>query len=1550
MALLNSGLKLSSSGSGASLGSITIATTADAAFPATTTTGNGSSRVNTGGAAIFTVNPIAPTVGTTFGTIVAGPGATLYVEYNPNGQYRFDVVTGNGSKSSPTLVSQWYAFGTEHTVGVNYSAVPTPDNTDPVSALITLAVDGKVASSQVVAFTSLAGGTAGLGLSIGSFGTVGNAGNFNGYIDQYVVFKPGANLSPGEFASYTNDAAGIANALAGHIETQTVSSVNVTSTIDNPHLYSEAHPNVTATGAAGSTSLALATAAATETSTITFTALTNGQSVSVAGRTLTATGAVSANEVANAFANGVIPTNATLTGAISGWTSTNSGATVTFTSALPSANVADLFVITSGATTVVAVPTPPTVVTTQAAITESNVVTFANTLTVGQGYTIGGRTVTATGGTATIADIVSAFSSGVTTGFAVVSGALAGWTMSTLSGTTLGVVSTTINTDVADLTATAVGGGTGATIAKTDGATTPGTEAAVATFANGLIAGQSMNIAGRTVTASGTVTTAELVTAFGPAATAPANATVTGGIVGWTPVITTAGSVVTFTSTTATTDVPNLSVSVSGQTSGAPSLPTVTTTIQGSTVNLPWVAATDPNNSVQIGDLITGTNVPTGDFVTGVTGTTGGGVSAITLREGLSVAKTATSNDIQIFHPEAITHTEITVSTTPTTSPATLATTSDKVLTGETTLKLESIAGVRTGDFVAGTGIPSGYVVKAHLPANITTLQVDPSTDFVTIAPITETYTSTVGAGLAAVGDTVTIGGRTATALAVATATELSAALSTGTTTAKIAVSGTLSGWVIDNPTATSLIIYSTLAGNVTDLTASGNSAASTPLVKVNDGNTSSFITSAIPVGATLYFVDPLGKDTQKINLASTATSGTTYVAGDIIQIIAASGSGTTVSRNYVVQSADLKSTVADTLKAIAASIVTSFPRIGLYDLAADGNGVIYMAPELTPLTASLSGTFPKVVVNSLNAAQVNENNVLDAYNFSAVASAATSVARSAGTSTPALFLNSAGSSLTASIPGAINYNGGTTTTTGAQAVPQLKGPIFAELASSSAPGDAVYNLFINSGSVQSTGLSSLGFTINQPAGTTSGGQIMAFTPTILGTLNQSNISGDNTSVNYQWVSASPISDFTKPFATIRVKNSDPTQAFFTAQATNISVNGSFLTDPVTPTIPMVETLSLNNAVYSVSGTIYQQYNSGTSRTAFAAGASDQVVMGLTDLNYTVTSPSANLNLKLQPFNTAVTAALPNANIKIDVIDNNLVSGANAFSFNLNIPSNATNVSFTAAAGVTGLSVVNKGGYLTVSGSYTTPTAAAATATAGATGAAAATGTTTTAAAATSTVALGTLGTLSANLLNTFNTGSQFSIDSAVLVTTASTGQALYFGTAETTSAGVYTLSNLPSGLLTLNILNNVNLATQKSNNVGLNDAISALNIAAGRGLYTTTAGAATTGVASALQVSDFVAADWNRDGKITASDALNILQYYVNYTNIGATPLSYTYFPSSLETFVGDGKVGVANAFAPAIPSFQTATNVTTGAAINKLASNSLDIIGVLQGDIVVF
>jgi len=192
--------------------------------------------------------------------------------------------------------------------------------------------------------------------------------------------------------------------------------------------------------------------------------------------------------------------------------------------------------------------------------------------------------------------------------------------------------------------------------------------------------------------------------------------------------------------------------------------------------------------------------------------------------------------------------------------------------------------------------------------------------------------------------------------------------------------------------------------------------------------------------------------------------------------------------------------------------------------------------------------------------------------------------------------------------------------------------------------------------------------------------------------------------------------------------------------------------------------------------------------------------------------------------------------------------------------------------------------------------------------------------------------------------GAQFSIDSALLNGAPATAQSLYFGAAETNANGVYTLSNLPLGQLSLNVYNNAAQAASKVSNISLNDAMSALTMAAGKGVVTTAA----VGTAANLDVSDFIAADFNKDGKVTAADSLAILQYFVNYSNLNSAPLTYTYFPSSQQGFTGVGKVGVGNSVAPAISVITTNINATNLTTIGLGNGQTLDIVGVLQGDVV--
>jgi hypothetical protein len=125
---------------------------------------------------------------------------------------------------------------------------------------------------------------------------------------------------------------------------------------------------------------------------------------------------------------------------------------------------------------------------------------------------------------------------------------------------------------------------------------------------------------------------------------------------------------------------------------------------------------------------------------------------------------------------------------------------------------------------------------------------------------------------------------------------------------------------------------------------------------------------------------------------------------------------------------------------------------------------------------------------------------------------------------------------------------------------------------------------------------------------------------------------------------------------------------------------------------------------------------------------------------------------------------------------------------------------------------------------------------------------------------------------------------------------------------------------------------------------MSALTIAAGRGVVTSTA----VGIASTLDVSDFLAADFNKDGRVTAADSLAILQYFVNYSNLNSAPLSYTYFPASQQGFLGTGKVGVVNSVAPAMTAISTNINALNSTPLGIGGQQTLDIVGVLQGDVV--
>jgi hypothetical protein len=282
------------------------------------------------------------------------------------------------------------------------------------------------------------------------------------------------------------------------------------------------------------------TAGLTETQTLVFTALTAGQTFTVSGLTITAGGAgATIGDVRAAVAAGADSGGAAVTGGLVGFTAAaNIANGVTLTSTAANTNVA------------------------QVTVTGAN----AGTVTV--------ATLTEGAGSATAAQVATAMSGG-----AVVAGTLTGglvnFTAGGLAANAVTFTSTTATSNVTDIVVTTTAG-TAPTVVTTQGvaAIAGVTESAVVTF-NALTDGQSVTVAGRTVTANGGNLSAEQVADgfFGGVNAGFVN--VSGTLAGFTVANAAAGDAnLEFTSVTATTNVTDITRSVTN--APAPAAPTVT--------------------------------------------------------------------------------------------------------------------------------------------------------------------------------------------------------------------------------------------------------------------------------------------------------------------------------------------------------------------------------------------------------------------------------------------------------------------------------------------------------------------------------------------------------------------------------------------------------------------------------------------------------------------------------------------------------------------------------------------------------------------------------------------------------------------------------------------------------------------------------------------------------------------------------------------------------------------------------------------------------------
>jgi hypothetical protein len=695
--------------------------------------------------------------------------------------------------------------------------------------------------------------------------------------------------------------------------------------------------------------------------------------------------------------------------------------------------------------------------------------------------------------------------------------------------------------------------------------------------------------------------------------------------------------------------------------------------------------------------------------------------------------------------------------------------------------------------------------------------------------------------------------------------------------------------------------------------------------------------TILIPPNTPIQFVHPTDPNVQIISLKSTsahsAAGATSYRTGDTIAITAYLNANTPVTRSYTVTSSNLDVDPLHTEDNIANAFVSANPMIGSYYVI---NGPFMGTIELVPMnTAAMP--LPPARITDTNALGIDVNTVSQYYNFYKITNPNNTFS-GADNANVASLTDSTGQHLPTAV--SVSYASSTSTTT---ATKQTHGPVYAELSSVSAGSNiATYNLFIDPTYITAPSLTSVGMTINVPTLQATIKSILAGPGGTISQVNDTNAAGGV--ITYQWLSNLGVTDYTKPIAQLQLTLSTGSVNAVNATMTNLSVNSTNYKDPV-QNIPMLQASDLNSQAYSLTGHFYQQYNPATltglpfgNTTAGAPynRSFTQVPIPAQDFSYTVSGyGSSNLIFSVQNNKlTAPTPANPSAVVNLDLIAQNMSPTASKmpFAVTLDVPSNSSNVFFTAGTGVTlTSSTATVGHTLTLTGTYTAPTGKGVVAT-----------------------TTPILGTLQATLSNEFNNGSQFSMDTVSINGVAGTGQSLYFGMGESDATGAYSINNVPAGLLTVTPINNV--AAINPRNITVNDALAVLSIAAGKGIQSGLG--EPLGSASNLLPSDFIAADFNGDGQVTAADALSILNYIVAVVKVNLTP-SFTYFPatsdSTLFTYMPSGvpantppsSESVTAVVLPANTPIMTDKNGTTVLSTGD-GTKIIDIIGVLPGDVV--
>ena len=856
--------------------------------------------------------------------------------------------------------------------------------------------------------------------------------------------------------------------------------------------------------------------------------------------------------------------------------------------------------------------------------------------------------------------------------------------------------------------------------------------------------------------------------------------------------------------------------------------------------------------------------------------------------------------------------------------------------TGTTISFLSTATTIVSGD--------SATDVATKIAANITANK-GPSSNIDTItalgAELTVTYLASAGdvANAAAVTavNGIAFSAATETTKGVTTTSETQTVAVTGTATTADAVQylGVASAPLVAGALAASNVVTAILTNKaailagaaaktakIIDLSPTvGNTSALTLTYSLDAGDVLEPVAITTPSnGITFGAAAQVTKGATGIAEAHTITLGGSYKAGDRISINSVDTSPAPVTKTYTVLSGDIKSTAAATQAAIAASMVTAFAsQVGVYSVASSTNTLVLTG-------ANSAGNLPDPTLTFTTASGLIENGLQDYFDFTKIALLASSVTGAGGG--VATFNSEA--SATAVIPVVSqDYSGSTVVappTTGPTTVLPVNGPIYARLKSYTKDSGTnvpkfTYELFVNK-AVGITSLSSLGFTLDFDE---TRANFISFVPGSGGTLQDVNSLQANSQgkVTYQWAATTGVTDFSLPVAelTLSLKGTAPFNANTAVSSigmelSNMSVNSTFFTQTGT-TLPLVISAPLDAERYSATGVVQQVFTNTTPSSPQTSFAQAGTVVGY-EVFGAQTNPAVRLDIK--DTYAATKTSAPNASVQLDIIANSLPTVGSKFSMVVNLPSNATGATLTAAPGVTLVTTTSilSGTQFRVEGTYAAPA-----------------GVTTT---------TPTLGTIAMTLVREHNTGSDFSISDLTFNGATAVGRSLYFGLAESNSSGALNMLNLPKGEMVMKVFDNplaLTSAASLSSFITIEDARAVMAIASGKNngaLNASTPG-------TPWLPSDYIAADWDKNGAVSAADALAMLNYILA-TDKSTTTLDYIYIDQAANT-LAKSPMSVSSVVVPPIGKVNTHKDLSTDYTFAD-GHNDINIVGILVGDLV--